>query len=72
MTSNQENNIILKNEDLKNKILQEIKSGTYHGQHEETICCKYKNGAKTEYDKMTKKDCLEVFFGDVVDDSNCN
>lgn len=59
------------NEDLKSNILQEIKSGVYYRNNEDTICCKYKNGPTTEYDKMTRKDCLEVFFGDVVDDSNC-
>ncbi len=59
------------NEDLKNKILQEIESGTYYENKNDTICCKYRNGSATEYGKMTEKDCLEVFFGEVVDNSNC-
>ena len=71
MSSIQAENFNQENEDLKIEILQKIKSGSYYDENGATICCKYRYGAKIEYDKMTMKDCLEVFFGDIVDDSNC-
>ena len=68
--SNQEKKLKA-DENKKNSILQEMKAGVYYQNNHEVVCCKYKNGSATEYGKMTREDCTGIFFGDVVDDSNC-
>ena len=59
-------------ESLKNSVVEAIRSGEFYEENLDTICCKYRNGPNTEYDKMTTKDCLEIFFGEVVDNGKCS
>lgn len=49
----------------------ESKSQLQNESNKEVVCCKYKRGSIFEFAKLTRKDCLETFFGEVVNDSNC-
>ena len=54
-----------------NRLIAAIKSGDYNNEGLDTVCCKYRQGPVTQYDKTDRDTCLNVLFGEVVSDENC-
>ena len=57
-------------DDQKSRLIAAIKSGDFN-EGMDTVCCKYRQGSVTQFDKTDRDTCLNVLFGEVVSDGNC-
>lgn len=56
--------------DQKNRLILAIKSGDFD-EGLDTVCCKYRQGSLTQFDRTDRDTCLNVLFGEVVSDGSC-